>query len=106
MPQVTFNQGHGLSSPPLEEGQRPIIRSTPTLPIRQIDSLAFPPNTSTSPLRASPILPSTPQESAASQSDRTNNPSTNETGLDVSHHTRISPRGGEQFFFFTSSFTG
>ena len=25
-------------------------------------------------------------------------------GLDVSHHTRISPRGGEKSFFLTSSF--
>jgi hypothetical protein len=35
-----------------------------------------------------------PRESAASQSDQTNNPSKNEVrngvGLDVSHHTRIS----------------
>ncbi len=28
------------------------------------------------------------------------------TGLDVSHHTRISPRGGEKYFFLTSSFIG
>jgi hypothetical protein len=27
-------------------------------------------------------------------------------GLDVSHHTRISPRGGEECFFLTSSFIG
>jgi hypothetical protein len=27
-------------------------------------------------------------------------------GLDVSHHTRISPRGGEKSFFLTSSFIG
>jgi hypothetical protein len=38
-------------------------------------------------------------ESAASQSNQTNNPSTNEVGLDVSHHTRIFPRGGEKLFF-------
>ncbi len=47
-----------------------------------------------------------PRESAASQSDQTNNPSKNEVGLDVSHHTRIFPRGGEKFFFLTSSFIG
>jgi hypothetical protein len=27
-------------------------------------------------------------------------------GLDVSHHTRISQRGGEKFFSLTSSFIG
>src|SRR5271169_6675005 len=51
-----------------------------------------------------------PRESAASQSDQTNNPSTNEVrnevGLDVSHHTRISQRGGEKFFPLTSFFIG
>jgi hypothetical protein len=47
-----------------------------------------------------------PKESAASQSDQTNNPSKNEVGLDVSHHTRALPRGGEKFFFLTSSFIG
>ena len=50
------------------------------------------------------------RESAASQSDQTNNPSKNkvrnEVGLDVSHHTRISQRGGEIFFPLTSSFIG
>src|SRR5713101_6907685 len=44
-----------------------------------------------------------PRERAASQSDQTNNPSKNEVrnevGLDVSHHTRISQRGGEKCFF-------
>jgi hypothetical protein len=49
-----------------------------------------------------------PRESAASQSDQTNNPSKdvvrNEVGLDVSHHTRISRRGGEKLFLLTSSF--
>jgi hypothetical protein len=48
-----------------------------------------------------------PRESAASQSDQTNNPSKdvvrNEVGLDVSHHTRISQRGGEMLFLLTSS---
>jgi hypothetical protein len=43
-----------------------------------------------------------PRESAASQSDKTNNPSKNEVrngvGLDVSHHARISQRGGENIF--------
>jgi hypothetical protein len=43
-----------------------------------------------------------PRESAASQSDQTNNPSKDEVrdevGLDVSHHARISQRGrGEAF---------
>ncbi|MFZ2083311.1 MAG: hypothetical protein WAU92_02370, partial [Candidatus Sulfotelmatobacter sp.] len=51
-----------------------------------------------------------PRESAASQSDQTNNPSKNEVrnevGLDVSHHARISQRGGEKFFYLTSSFIG
>jgi hypothetical protein len=47
-----------------------------------------------------------PLESAASRSGQTNNPSKNETGLDASHYTRISPRGGERFFFLTSSFIG
>ena len=36
-----------------------------------------------------------PLERAAGQSNRTNNPSKNEVGLDVSHHTRIFSRGGE-----------
>ena len=45
-----------------------------------------------------------PRGSAASQSDQTNNPSKNnevrnEVGLDVSHHARISQRGGEMPFF-------
>jgi hypothetical protein len=47
-----------------------------------------------------------PLECAASQSSQTNNPSKNEVGLDVSHHTRIFPRGGEKLFFLTSSFIG
>src|SRR4029079_5878077 len=51
-----------------------------------------------------------PRESAPSQSDPTNNPSKNEVrnevGLDVSHHTRISQRGGEKLFLLTSSFIG
>src|SRR5260370_34921123 len=44
-----------------------------------------------------------PRERAASQSDQSNTPSKNavrnEVGLDVSHHTRISQRGGEKCFF-------
>src|ERR1017187_4473403 len=44
-----------------------------------------------------------PRERAASQSDQTNTPSKNkvrnEVGLDVSHHARISQRGGEMPFF-------
>jgi hypothetical protein len=51
-----------------------------------------------------------PLKSAASQSDQTNNPSKNEVrnevGLDASHHTRISQRGGEKFFPLTSFFIG
>ena len=47
-----------------------------------------------------------PLERAAGQSNQTNNPSKNEVGLDVSHHTRIFPRGGEMFFFLTSSLIG
>jgi hypothetical protein len=47
-----------------------------------------------------------PLEHAASQSNQTNNPSKDEAGLDVSHHTRAFPRGGEKFFFLTSSFIG
>ena len=39
-----------------------------------------------------------PLERAAGQSNQTNNPSKNEVGLDVSHHTRVFPRGGEKFF--------
>src|SRR3984885_14730585 len=45
-----------------------------------------------------------------SQSDQTINPSKNvernEVGLDVSHHARISQRGGEKIFYLTSSFIG
>jgi len=44
-----------------------------------------------------------PLESAASQSGQTNNPSKTGVGLDVSHHTCAFPRGGEKFFFLTSS---
>jgi hypothetical protein len=44
------------------------------------------------------------------KSDPTNNPSKNEVrnevGLDVSHYTRISQRGGEKLFYLTSSFIG
>jgi hypothetical protein len=40
-----------------------------------------------------------PLESAASQSGQTNNPSENETGLDVSHHTHVSPEGRGKYFF-------
>jgi hypothetical protein len=51
-----------------------------------------------------------PRESAANQSEKTNNPSKdvvrNEVGLDVSHHTRISRRGGEKLFPLTSPFIG
>src|ERR1017187_8152382 len=40
-----------------------------------------------------------PRESAASQSGQTNNPSKNEVGLDVSHHTpHLSEGRGESFF--------
>ncbi len=47
-----------------------------------------------------------PLERAAGQSRQTNNPSKNEVGLDVSHHTRVFPRGGQKLFFLTSSFIG
>jgi hypothetical protein len=47
-----------------------------------------------------------PLKHAAGQSNETNNPSKNEVGLDVSHHTRVFPRGGEKCFFLTSSFIG
>jgi hypothetical protein len=44
-----------------------------------------------------------PRGSAASQSDQTNNPSKNEVrnevGLDVSHHTHVSPEGRGKYFF-------
>jgi len=47
-----------------------------------------------------------PRECATGQSNQTTNPSKNEVGLDVSHHIRIFPRGGEKFFFLTSFFIG
>jgi hypothetical protein len=47
-----------------------------------------------------------PPQLAVAQSNQINNPSKNETGLDASHHARISPRGGEKLFFLTSSFIG
>jgi hypothetical protein len=47
-----------------------------------------------------------PLERAAGQSNQTNDPSKNELGLDVSHHTRIFPRGEEKFLLLTSSFIG
>src|SRR5256885_16093661 len=47
-----------------------------------------------------------PLERAAGQSRQTNNPSKNEVGLGVSHHTRVFPRGGGEPFFLTSSFIG
>src|ERR1019366_10688724 len=40
-----------------------------------------------------------PLELAAGQSNQTTNPSKNEVGLDVSHHTRVFPRGGGRCFF-------
>src|ERR1035438_2801541 len=50
-----------------------------------------------------------PRERAASQSDQTNTPSKNkvrnEVGLDVSHHARISQRGGGRPFFLDSIFS-
>ena len=36
---------------------------------------------------------------AAGQSDETNHPSKNEVGLDVSHHTHVSPEGRGKYFF-------
>jgi hypothetical protein len=40
------------------------------------------------------------------ESSQVNNPSNNETGLDVSHHACISPRAGEKSFSLTSFFIG
>src|ERR1035437_9367694 len=40
-----------------------------------------------------------PLKHAASQSNETNNPSKNETGLDVSHHTHVSPEGRGKYVF-------
>ena len=47
-----------------------------------------------------------PLKHAAGQSNETNNPSKNEVGLDVSHHTHVSPEGRGKYFFLTSSFIG
>ena len=53
-----------------------------------------------------------PLESAAIRSGQTNNPSMDkdeagdDVGLNVSHPTRISQRGGEKFFSLTSPFIG
>jgi hypothetical protein len=53
-----------------------------------------------------------PLQCATIQSGQTNNPSMDknevrdEVGLDVSHHTRIFLRGGENLFSLTSSFIG
>jgi hypothetical protein len=47
-----------------------------------------------------------PRERAVGQSNQTNNPSKDEVGLDVSHHSCIFPRGGEKLFFLTSFFIG
>jgi hypothetical protein len=53
-----------------------------------------------------------PLQCATIQSGQTNNPSMdkdevrNAVGLDVSHHTRIFLRGGENLFSLTSSFIG
>jgi hypothetical protein len=47
-----------------------------------------------------------PLESATSQSDQTKNPSKKETGLDASHHTRVSPEGRAKNFLLTSSLIG
>jgi hypothetical protein len=40
-----------------------------------------------------------PLKSAAIQSGQTKNPSTNEVGLDVSHHIHLSPEGRGKYFF-------
>jgi hypothetical protein len=57
-----------------------------------------------------PIWSNSHRYIAAIQGGQTNNPSKNEVrdevGLDVSHHTRISQRGGEKCFYLTSSFIG
>jgi hypothetical protein len=47
-----------------------------------------------------------PLECAAGKGGQDQNPFKNEVGLDVSHHTRVFPRGGEKCFFLTSSFIG
>ena len=47
-----------------------------------------------------------PLELAVGQSGQTNIPSKDETGLDACHHTRIFQRGGEKFFYLTSSLIG
>ena len=39
-----------------------------------------------------------PLKRAAGQSDETNHPSKNEVGLDVSHHTHVSPEGRGKYF--------
>lgn len=40
-----------------------------------------------------------PLETAASQSGQTNHPSKKEVGLDVSHHSHVSPEGRGKYFF-------
>src|SRR5712692_8053107 len=45
-----------------------------------------------------------PRQRTANQSDQTNTPSKNDVGLDVSHHARISQRGGGMLFSLTSFF--
>ena len=40
-----------------------------------------------------------PLKCAAIQSGQTKNPSKNEVGLDVSHHTHVSPEGRGKYFF-------
>ena len=47
-----------------------------------------------------------PLKPATGRSNPTNNPSKNEVRLDVSHHSRLFPRAGEEFSFLTSSFIG
>ena len=47
-----------------------------------------------------------PLNYAAIQSGKTKSPSNRETGLDVSHHSRVSGRAEEKLFFLTSSFIG
>ncbi|HLN97911.1 MAG TPA: hypothetical protein VK208_05560, partial [Pyrinomonadaceae bacterium] len=40
-----------------------------------------------------------PLKCAAIQSEQTNDPSRNETGLDASHHIHVSPEGSGKYFF-------
>ena len=47
-----------------------------------------------------------PLDYAAIQRGKTKSPSNKETGLDASHHTRVSQKGRGEIFFLTSSLRG